>query len=472
MKNALPHILFIIARGEAVRNFLYSETLPALQGKARVTLLSVIDDEDFRARFRPLADDILELKEYPERKTIGYLRELIANAHYRWIWTEKVKNKWQILDAQAKTSAQKIRHAIWKSVIYLLANRPALNLLAWLENALTLWLNPTQDFHQLFENLKPDLVFNTSHIHAPRGELPVRVAHQMKIRTAAFIFSWDNLSSRGRILPHYDDYLVWHELMRGELLNLYPKTPRQNIHMIGAPQFDFHFRAEYIASRAEICRHIHLDAARPFILYTTGKDNDFPEEIRHVQTVIDILREYPQKTRPQLVVRMYVKGTSAEMKALAAQPISDVVFPPVLWEEKWFTPQEQDLWIYSSLLHHCAFGINPASTVSLELMMLDKPVINLGFDPPGSSLPAGFHWKRHIDFDHYQRVAKSGAVRVAWSVDDLRRFIHESLTAPQTLQRERKAFIQKTFGETLDGKSAVRAADALTQIIANHRNNP
>lgn len=447
-----------------MRNFLYSETLPALREKARVTLLSVLVDDDFQRRFRPLVDEVIELKEYRESKLVGVLRELIANAHYRWIWTEKVKNKWQILDSQAVTSAQKIRRAVWKSVIYLLANRPTLDLLAWIENALTLWLNPARDFETLFAKLKPDLVFNTSHIHAPRGELPVRIAHKMGIRTAAFIFSWDNLSSRGRILPHYDDYLVWHELMRDELLKLYPKTPPQNVHVIGAPQFDYHFRAEYLLPRAEICRRIGLDSARPFVLYTTGKDNDFPEEVRHVQTVIDILREYPQQSRPQLLVRMYIKGTSAEMKALAAQKIPDVVFPPILWEEKWFTPQEQDLSIYSSLLHHCAFGINPASTVSLELMALDKPVINLGFDPPGSALPVGFHWKRHIDFDHYQRVANSGAARVAWSVDELRRYIHESLTAPETLQRERKTFIQKTFGETLDGKSALRAADALLQM--------
>ena len=50
MKNLKPHILIIIARGEAVRNFLYSETLPALREKARVTLLSALNDEAFLAR--------------------------------------------------------------------------------------------------------------------------------------------------------------------------------------------------------------------------------------------------------------------------------------------------------------------------------------------------------------------------------------------------------------------------------------
>ena len=464
-----PHILLIIARGEAVRNFIYSQTLVELRQQARVTLLSVLIDDSFRARFSPLVDDIIELKEYPEHVLIGYLRELIVNAHYRWIWTEKVKNKWQILDSQAISPWQKIRHLAWKAIIRAFASRPTLDSLAWLENRISLWLNPTRNFQQLFAQLKPDLVFNTSHIHAPRGELPVRVAHSMGIRTAAFIFSWDNLSSRGRILPPYDDYLVWHDLMRDELLRLYPQIDPGCVHITGTPQFDYHFRPEFCLPREALYTRLGLDSSRPFILYTTGMDRDFPEEVHHVRAIIGLLAEYPAETRPQLVVRAYVKGTSPEMRALAAENVPGVVFPPILWEEKWFTPQEQDLSLYTSLLHHCSLGINPASTVSLELMMLDKPIINLGFDPPGSALPPGLAWKRHIDFDHYRRVAQSEAVTVAWSVDDVRGAIHLALENPAELREQRQAFIIATFGHTLDGNSGQRAADALVKIAIRQR---
>lgn len=459
-----PHIILIIARGEAVRNFLYSQTLAELRPHARVTLLSVLTDDNFRARFGPLVDDLLELKDYPEHPLVGYLRELIANAHYRWIWTEKVRNKWQILDSQAVTPWQKIRHLGWKVFIRAFASRPALNALAWLENRLSLWLNPTRDFETLFAQIKPDLVFNTSHIHAPRGELPVRVAHAMGIRTAAFIFSWDNLSSRGRILPPYDDYLVWHRPMQDELLRLYPQIDSERVYITGTPQFDYHFLPEFCLPRKELYARLSLDPARPFVLYTTGMDRDFPEEVRHVRAIIALLAEYPAARRPQLVVRAYIKGTSPEMRALSAENLPGVVFPPILWEEKWFTPHEQDLTIYTSLLHHCALGINPASTVSLELLMRDKPVINLGFDPPGSVLPPGFGWKRHIDFDHYRRVAHSGAVTVAWSVEDVRRAIHRALENPAELREQRRTLTQTTFGPTLDGGSGRRAAQTLLEI--------
>ena len=79
-----------------------------------------------------------------------------------------------------------------------------------------------------------------------------------------------------------------------------------------------------------------------------------------MRTIIGILDQVEGPRKPQLVVRVYVKGTSPEMMALSHEHIPDVIFPPILWEEKWFTPHYDDLAIYSSLLHHCALGINPA----------------------------------------------------------------------------------------------------------------
>jgi len=464
LQSQKPHIVLIVARGEAVRNFLYSDTLTMLSRDARVTLMSAIHDEKFIQRFGPVVENIILLKNYHEKRIVKVLRELITMAHYRWIWTEKVKNKWELLDFQAGTTRQKLRNRLYKTVAWFFAKRIGLDFLAFLEYHLSVLLNPTNDFDQLFNTLKPDLVFNCSHIHAPRGELPVRVAHKLGIRTATFVFSWDNLSSRGRILPPYDDYLVWHEWMNQELLSLYKFIKEDQVHITGTPQFDFHFKPEFQMSREELCLKIGLDPDRPFVLYTTGMQSDFPEEVYHVKTVISILNEVDPKLKPQLVVRTYVKGNSREMEELAKAGSPDVFFPPVLWEPTWFVPQYDDLVIYSSLLKQCLFGINPASTVSLELMMFNKPVMNIGFDPPGSDLPHCFRWKRHIEYDHYKRVVQGGGVRVAYSIDDMRMIILDYINAGNPLHEKQQSFLKTTFGNTLDGCSGKRAADTLLKL--------
>ena len=236
------------------------------------------------------------------------------------------------------------------------------------------------------------MVFNGSHIHGQAAELPVKIAHRMGIPTVGFIFSWDNLTSRSRIFVPYDYYFVWHESMKKQLLSIYPKISEERVIVTGTPQFDFHFKTEYHLPREKLARRIGIDPSRPFIFYTSGIAKHFPEEHRHVGFIANFLNQNGLKPQPQLVVRTYVKGTSSEMNALASKRIPNVVFPSVQWDDKWFMPHFDDLAIYTSCLKHTAMGINAASTVSLELMLFDKPIMNIGFDPPGSRLSRPIQW--------------------------------------------------------------------------------
>ena len=325
-------------------------------------------------------------------------------------------------------------------------------------------MRPNDYFVELFKELKPDLVFNCSHIHGEAGELPLKIAKRMGIPTAGFVFSWDNLTSRSRIFVPYDHFLVWHHFMKKQLLGIYRDIRPEQISITGTPQFDFHFKPQYLLSREELCRRIGIDPQRPFILYTTGVDQHFPDEHRTVQLVIDLLNKIKVGPKPQLVVRTYVKGTSAEMKAIAAKKLPDVVFPPVMWEEKWFTPMYEDLEIYSSLVRHCAMNINAASTVTLEAFLFNKPVINLGWDPPGSQLPWCFRYWRHIEFDHFWPVATSGGTMVAKSEQDMEQMLIQGLTRPESLKPAQDKFMGDMFHGTADGNAGRRVAEKLLEL--------
>ena len=52
--------------------------------------------------------------------------------------------------------------------------------------------------------IKPDIVFNTSLIHSSSAIDVIHAAKSVSIATVAFVFSWDNLTSQGRIFPYYD----------------------------------------------------------------------------------------------------------------------------------------------------------------------------------------------------------------------------------------------------------------------------
>lgn len=462
-----PHIVLVVARGEAVRNFLYSDTLPALSEKARVTLLSRVDHGEVIQRAQPYVDRVIPLAEYPEVRLVVAHRNTLHYAHLRWLWSEAAKYYWGQNQARTRSLPGRLRWAWNRSMAGLLAHPPILEWMTRLDEFLSWKLRPTRQLDQIFTELQPDLVFNCSHIHGPHADLPMRIAYRLGFPTAAFIFSWDNLTSRSRIFVPYDYYLMWNEEMKALLLAQYPFLDARQVLVTGTPQFDFHFKPEFLLTRQELCARLGLDASRPFILYSTGMDTDFPHEHKFVEAVIHYLKNAPLQPRPQLVVRTYIKGTSPEMQALAERREPDVVFPPILWDKQWIMPLHEDLSIYTSLLHHASLGINAASTVSLELMMLDKPVINIGMEPPGSSLPHYTRFSRHVEYEHYRPVVLSGGVMVARSMEELRRMLQQGLQHPQEGREARRRFIRQMFGDRLDGRSGWRVAESLIELATN-----
>jgi len=97
--------------------------------------------------------------------------------------------------------------------------------------------------------------------------------------------------------------------------------------------------------------------------------------------------------------------------------------------------------------------------------MFGKPVLNLGFDPPGFHLPGPLHWQRHIGFDHYQWVLAGGGVRVAYSVEDMRAIIQEYVHSGNLLRGEQQMFLDNFFGSTLDGNSGKRVAEVILKLV-------
>jgi hypothetical protein len=89
----------------------------------------------------------------------------------------------------------------------------------------------------MLQEIAPSVVLSSSQ-QSPRVLLPVLAARSLGIPTAAFVASWDNLTSKGRIAAPFDHFLVWSAHMKGELLRFYPEVAADRVHVVGTPQFD------------------------------------------------------------------------------------------------------------------------------------------------------------------------------------------------------------------------------------------
>jgi hypothetical protein len=246
------------------------------------------------------------------------------------------------------------------------------------------------------------------------------------------------------------------------LLEIYGSIKPDQVIVTGTPQFDFHFKPDFYWTREEFCSRVGADPSRPIVLYSTGMANHMPGEPRVVEGVADILKQMPELGPPQLLVRVYPKDRTGRFDDLKRRR-ADILFPETPWEASWLTPKIEDIYLLTNTLRHASAGINVASTVSLELCMFNRPVINVGYNPPG--VDTGYiDYKRYYEFDHYRPLVESGAVALARSEADLRELLGKALTEPEAASLQRRALIRAMFGDGLDGSAGVRVAEHLLRI--------
>ena len=294
-------IVAILPRGEAIRNFVYTGALEEAARSSSVTLLSVIPNDDLGALLNSRFGKVFQLSAANDRWVVRFLRETLDMAHGRWLWSEAARERWRLRDAEAAAARSRIKRSLKKLTCYPFANATGLQILSGLENTSSRLLRTTDEYLRLFQELNPTLVFNASHVHSQVATQAVRAAQWLGIPTATFIFSWDNLTSQGRIIPQYDYYLVWSEGLRSQLLGMYRSIRQEQVFVTGTPQFDFHFRPEFSWTREEFCRRVGADASRPIVLYTTGMANHMPGEPAIVERIASMLSEFTGPARPQLL---------------------------------------------------------------------------------------------------------------------------------------------------------------------------
>jgi len=464
--DSRDRVLALLPRGEAIRNFVYTDALRLTASHVDLAVASVVPNDEIRRLLVEQFGDFDVIEDRPAHRMSGALRDAIDVAHGRWLWSEAAQERWRRRDAEVDERGSRLKHSLRRAGTRPFANRRGLELLDTTYERLARRFEVSDDDRALLERVGPSLVFNASHVHGHAAAPIVAAARALQVTTAAFVFSWDNLTSQGRVIPRYDAFLVWTDDLRTALLRQYPRIDPELVFVTGTPQFDSHFDDRLAWTRSDYCDRLGLDPERPIVLYTTGMPNHMPGEPDIVEELADRMTSLDRQ--PQLVVRVYAKDRSNRFDDLRARR-PDISFPPVAWDANWLTPMPEDTALWSNMLRHADVGVNVASTVSLELCMFDRPVVNIGYNPR-SVATSVIDYSRYYRFDHYSPVVASGAVQVAPNVDAALEFVAVALADPASRSNERRALLREFFGDVLDGHAADRVASTLAALARNqHR---
>lgn len=327
----------------------------------------------------------------------------------------------------------------------------------------------TQSYIQLIQEDQPTQLFFT-HQRPPFLAPFLYAAQVLKIPTSTFIFSWDNLASKGRMIGAFDYFLVWSHLMKEELLYFYPNVNDTSVKVVGTPQFEPYVMSKYENSRKNFMAKFQLDPNLKTICYSCADVSIGQNDAIVISAIAEAIRKGVITTNVQLLVRTSPAEDDSRFKAISEE------YPGIVWNvPKWILtrenhsetwsqriPSEEDIKDLRSVLEYVDLNINMCSTMSLDFMLFDTPVINTVFGNPENGL---YNDQRFLNYGHYKKVVDSESVTIAKNETELINQINQALTNPEERTQQRKTMIDLQISEPLEGTSK-RIAETLFHLNA------
>ena len=463
-------VALLVPDGVGARNFLIGSFPAAARNRLSVSVVSQIP-ESARGLYEEQLGQPIDwqaLNPYRDTLTLYMLRNLVSYAHMYSIDTfgMRCKRELPIMGPTGPRIKAELARMLGQAVARLAGGQGVARLDRYFASRVA-QLPETQRYRQIFARTRPDVLLSSNQ-RASAVAPPVLAAQSLGIPTATCIFSWDNLTSKGRIAASFDHYLVWSDLMRKELLQFYPEIRAEQVHLVGPLQFDPHADAGLVRSRAEFFRGIGADPSRPMLCFSAGDDTSCPEDPDHLELLLNLVRRGQIVGNPQVVLRPNPARMGTRFDGVR-QRHPELIYSQPEWVPAaggdWTQtlPLPSDPALLVNLAHHCDVNISVASTMTLDFSLHSRPVVNIAFDvanPPPFKYPL---WDFYYRKEHYLPIVKQGAALFARSADELARHVNTYLADPGLHEENRRRILDLQIGAPV-GTAGQRTVDLLIDL--------
>lgn len=312
--------------------------------------------------------------------------------------------------------------------------------------ALDMRLNARSPADALFMPDDARALYFATHASTYFEESLHRAARQRCRETTLIILSWDHLSSKIVVGRGFDHLCVWNDLSKSEILATMRTYRGEQIHVVGAPQFDVYGEPLSVDYPAWCSRH-GLDPRKRTILFSTMPQVRHDGQHLILRRLRDAFIADPQKYAGlQILVKAHPfdnSGLYDELQVPGVLRVLGTNLEAGRRQEEWI-PKDDSMAENRDALHHSALNINIFSTMTLEAAYLDTPIVHLAFDCEGQKNP--IPCRKYYDFDHFKPIVDSGCAILACSFDELMAAIDRSLAEPRERAAQRRAVAQLYFG--------------------------
>jgi len=459
-----PTIFVTASLPMMIRNWVRTDLLLNMSQKFRIILLTPLGkDHNFVKSFSSV-DLLIENLPFQESFLSLLGRRLFSIASMRRF--SKTKKVDTLLFKEVMLRQTRFWYALLRTAIDILNRRKFMEKFGW-------WLwkrywRKSRAYADLFNKFQPKAILST-HPYLETEWPLLYHAQERSIPLYAFIHSWDNPSSRGELFFKFKRLMVWSEYVKDILHEYYPNFGDHDIVITGAPQYETFFHKNWLEPRDDFFKRHGIDPERRLVLFGCGGPL-FPSEVDIVKFLIKLFQSGPLKHKSHLWVRFY--GSHDYRPSLG--PLEDKAVtlekaPSEFWgtfrvERDW-KGKEDDLKNYLNLLYHSSVVVCSASTITLDALVMNKPVVNIAFD--GSQRKDFMHSVRRIyfGFTHYQRVVRSEAVKIVLNYKELQKHLNRYIEEPSLDEEARLRLMNELCGP-VDDKISQRVISLIASEVA------
>jgi hypothetical protein len=205
-------------------------------------------------------------------------------------------------------------------------------------------------------------------------------AKKMNISIVSIIPSWDNITTKSRMLYASDYYGVWSSVRIKELNKYYPYTLKTKNFVFGTPQYDVFSNPDFLMDKKAFYNQYDLNEELPLLLYTLGSPLFITSEIDVCLKFCKLASTEGLLDKFQILVRPHpIKDFSTYIPKFndidSRIKIQSEVQTSSKQKYRFMDKQMLENWV--STFHYSDLIVATSSTTLLDASMLNKPHINI-----------------------------------------------------------------------------------------------
>lgn len=269
---------------------------------------------------------------------------------------------------------------------------------------------------EYYREFRPDVVLVTPYIEYTAAQIDyIKSARALGIPCAHCVASWDNLTSKGRILIQPDKVILWNPAQRQEAIELHG-VPPENVAVTGAQVYDHWFDMKPSCSKEEFCRRVALDPSKPIILFVGSSGFISEQEVDFVQRWMGAIRNSQHETIRTAGILMRPHPTNAAQWQNADVSAHGNV---AVWPRSGAVPIQEDAkQNYFDTLYHASVVVGINTSAFIEAGVVGRACHSLANDDFADTQEGTLHFA-HLTKSGFLRMARSMEEHCQWLDDEI-----------------------------------------------------